>query len=47
MSLIAPTLEAFFTDRLITQRNASARTVTACRDTFRLLLSFARIRQGR
>jgi hypothetical protein len=29
MSLIAPTLEAFFTDRLITQRNASPRTIAA------------------
>jgi integrase/recombinase XerD len=41
MSLIAPTLEAFFTDRLITQRNASPRTIAAYRDTVRLLLRYA------
>jgi len=41
MSLLAPTLQAFFTDRLITQRDASPRTVGAYRDAFRLLLAFA------
>jgi site-specific recombinase XerC len=41
MSLLAPTLEAFFTERLLTQRQASAHTVSAYRDTFRLLLRFA------
>ena len=41
MSALAPTLQAFFTDRLITQRNASPRTIAAYRDTFRLLLRFA------
>jgi integrase/recombinase XerD len=41
MSQLAPTLQAFFTDRLITQRDASPRTVAAYRDTFRLLLAFA------
>jgi site-specific recombinase XerD len=41
MSMLAPTLQAFFTDRLITQRDASPRTVAAYRDTFRLLLTFA------
>ncbi len=40
MSTIAPTLEAFFTDRLINQRQASTHTVAAYRDTFRLLLTF-------
>ena len=40
MTALAPTLQAFFTDRLATQRNASGRTVAAYRDTFRLLLSF-------
>ena len=38
MSLIAPTVEAFFTDRLITQKDASPRTIAAYRDTLRLLL---------
>jgi integrase/recombinase XerD len=35
-----PTLQAFFTDRLITQTDASPRTIAAYRDTFRLLLAF-------
>jgi site-specific recombinase XerD len=46
MSLLAPTLQAFFTDRLLTQRQASPRTVTAYRDTLRLLLGFAQQRTG-
>jgi excisionase family DNA binding protein len=41
MSALAPTLEAFFTQRLIAQRDASPRTVAAYRDTLRLLLRFA------
>jgi len=40
MSLLTPTLQAFFTDRLMRQREASPHTVAAYRDTFRLLLSF-------
>jgi len=40
MSLLAPTLQAFFTDRLIAQRKASPHTIAAYRDTIRLLLSF-------
>lgn len=35
-------LEAFFTDRLISQRRVSPHTVASYRDTFRLLLQFAR-----
>jgi hypothetical protein len=31
MTLVAPTLQAFFTDRLATQRRASPRTVAAYR----------------
>ena len=46
MSLVAPTLQAFFTDRLLTQRNASPRTVAAYRDTLRLLLRFAHQQTG-
>ena len=38
MSALAPTLQAFFTERLIGQRRASPNTVAAYRDTFRLLL---------
>ena len=41
MSALAPTLQAFFTDRLLTQRQVSPRTVAAYRDTLRLLLGFA------
>jgi site-specific recombinase XerD len=41
MSLLAPTLQAFFTDRLTRQRNASPNTIAAYRDTLRLLLAFA------
>ena len=47
MSLIAPSLQAFFTERLITQRNASPQTIAAYRDTFRLLLAFATERTGK
>ena len=41
MSTLAPTLQAFFTDRLIRQRQASPHTIAAYRDTLRLLLEFA------
>lgn len=41
MSMLAPTLQAFFTERLIGQRQASPHTIAAYRDTLRLLLSFA------
>jgi len=34
-------VQAFFTDRLLRQRNASPHTVAGYRDTFRLLLHFA------
>src|SRR6266550_3991471 len=40
MTALAPTLQAFFTDRLTAQKNASPHTVTAYRDTLRLLLVF-------
>lgn len=41
MSALAPTLQAFFTDRLIRQRHASSHTIAAYRDTLRLLLGYA------
>ena len=41
MTLIAPTLQAFFTDRLTGQLHASPRTIASYRDTLRLLLRFA------
>lgn len=40
MSSLAPTLEAYFTDRLICQRRASPHTIASYRDTFRLLLAY-------
>jgi integrase/recombinase XerD len=40
MTALAPTLQAFFTDRLIRQRNASSHTVAAYRDTLRMLLNY-------
>jgi len=46
MSTLAPILQAFFTDRLATQRQASPHTVASYRDTFRLLLGFAWQRTG-
>ena len=41
MSALAPTLQAFFTERLVRQRQASPHTLAAYRDTMRLLLRFA------
>jgi site-specific recombinase XerD len=46
MTALAPTLQAFFTDRLLRQRQASPATVAAYRDTFRLLLRFVAQRTG-
>jgi integrase/recombinase XerD len=47
MSALAPTMQAFFTERLINQRQASPHTVAAYRDTFRLLLRFTHQRCGK
>jgi site-specific recombinase XerD len=41
MSALAPTLQAFFTDRLARQRQASGHTIAAYRDAVKLLLVFA------
>jgi integrase/recombinase XerD len=41
MSTLAPTLQAFFTDRLARQRQASSHTIAAYRDACKLLLAFA------
>jgi integrase/recombinase XerD len=46
MSVLAPTLQAFFTDRLIRQRNASGNTIAAYRDTMRLLLGYVTSHTG-
>lgn len=47
MSALAPTLQAFFTDRLASQRHASQHTIAAYRDTMRLLLAFASARSAK
>lgn len=41
MSMLAPTLQAFFSDRLMGQRGASPHTIAAYRDSIRLLLRYA------
>jgi hypothetical protein len=38
MSALAPAMQAYFSDRMITQRGASPNTIASYRDTFRLLL---------
>jgi site-specific recombinase XerC len=47
MTALAPTLEVFFTERLMGQKRASRHTIAAYRDTFRLLLAFAQRRSGK
>lgn len=47
MTPLAPTLERFFTERLIGQRRASPNTITSYRDTFRLLRGFAHHHTGK
>ena len=47
MSALAPTVQAFFTQRLLRERNASPHTIAAYRDTIKLLLRFAAERCGR
>jgi site-specific recombinase XerD len=47
MTALAPTLEAFFTSRLINEKGVSPHTIAAYRDTFRLLLSFAHEHNGK
>jgi site-specific recombinase XerD len=47
MTALAPTLEAFFTDRLMAQKGASPKTIATYRDAFRLLLDFAHARTGK
>src|SRR5438093_11565829 len=44
MTLLAPLLERFFTQRLLHQRRASPHTIAAYRDAFRLLLKFVDVR---
>ena len=47
MTALAPTLEAFFTGRLIGEKGVSPHTIAAYRDTFRLLLCFANERTAK
>jgi len=47
MSALAATLQGFFTDRLIRQRQASGNTITAYRDAVKLLLTFAAQQTGK
>jgi len=47
VNTLAPTLQAFFTDRLARQRQVSGHTITAYRDTFKLLLVFAEQQTGK
>lgn len=47
MSKVAPTMQSFFTDRLVKQRRVSPQTIAAYRDTMRLLVGFAHSRCGK
>lgn len=47
MSALAPTLEAFFTERLIAQQHASPHTIAAYRDCFCLLLAYVQQSTGK
>lgn len=47
MNTIAPLLQAFFTDRLTRECDASPHTISSYRDTFRLLLAFVHQRTGK
>ena len=46
MTLIAPTLQTFFSDRLVKQLHASPRTIASYRDTLSLLLRFVQDTTG-
>jgi len=47
MTLLAPSLQAFFTDRLMRQLQASGHTIRSYRATWRLLLLFAAAQTGK
>lgn len=46
MTLLAPSMQRYFTDRLIGQRRASPNTIATYRHTFQLLLAFVTDRTG-
>jgi site-specific recombinase XerD len=47
MTSIAPTLQGFFTERLISQRHVSPATIASYRDSLKLLLAFTQQRTGK
>jgi len=47
MTAIAPTMQAFFTDRLMNQLHASPHTIASYRDTMRLVLAYASQQHGK
>lgn len=47
MTSLAPVLQSYFTERLLSQRQASPHTVAAYRDSFRLLVGFVYDRTGK
>jgi len=47
VTALAPILEAFFTDRLMTQQGASPHTIASYRDTFKLLLGYLHTRTSK
>jgi integrase/recombinase XerD len=47
MTALAPALQAFFTDRLTLQRQASEHTIAAYRDAIKMLIVFAAQRTGK
>ncbi|MHB8458071.1 MAG: tyrosine-type recombinase/integrase [Acidimicrobiales bacterium] len=47
MTTLAPSLQAFFTTRLGTERDVSPHTIDSYRHTFRLLLTYAKGRTGK
>ena len=47
MTSIAPTLQGFFTERLVSQRRVSPATIASYRDSLKLLLAFAKQRTGK
>src|SRR5579884_2720361 len=47
MTTLAPILQAFFTDRLMTQRAAAPHTIASYRDTFKLLLGYIHAQTGK
>jgi integrase/recombinase XerD len=47
MTALPPLLQAFFTERLAHQRDASPHTIASYRDSFRLLLTFLNEQTGK